>query len=182
MKCANGGFHCALPCGNPTFGDLRRKRLRIRSKAGDLEPLILNEAQEILCHAAEKQLLVHQWVRLAGLKGRRQGFSTLVAARGYWRATLWDRQNIYILSHEMAASNVLFEMVDLMQQKHPFPPQVGTDNAKELEFVKRGSSYQVATAGQKAGGRGGAISFFHGSEAAWWTNAPTTSLRPCRRG
>jgi hypothetical protein len=41
-----------------------------------------------------------------------------------------------------------------------------------LEFVKRGSSYQVATAGQKAGGRGGAISFFHGSEAAWWTNAP----------
>jgi hypothetical protein len=75
-------------------------------------------------------------------------------------ATLWDRQNIYILSHEMAASNKLFEMVDLMQQKHPFPPQVGTDNAKELEFVKRGSSYQVATAGQKAGGRGGAISFF----------------------
>jgi hypothetical protein len=76
------------------------------------------------------------------------------------------------LSHEMAASNKLFEMVDLMQQKHPFPPQVGTDNAKELEFVKRGSSYQVATAGQKAGGRGGAISFFHGSECAWWTNAP----------
>ena len=54
----------------------------------------------------------------------------------------------------------------------PFPPQVGTDNAKELEFVKRGSSYQVATAGQKAGGRGGAVTYFHGSEAAWWTNAP----------
>jgi hypothetical protein len=154
------------------FRRFAKEALRIRTKAGDLEPLILNEAQEILCHAAEEQLVVHQWVRLAGLKGRRQGFSTLVAARGYWRATLWDRQNIYILSHEMAASNKLFEMVDLMQQKHPFPPQVGTDNAKELEFVKRGSSYQVATAGQKAGGRGGAISFFHGSEAAWWTNAP----------
>lgn len=79
---------------------------------------------------------------------------------------------IYILSHEMASSNVLFGMTALMQEKHPFPPQVGTDNAKELEFVKRGSSYQVATAGQKAGGRGGAVTFFHGSEAAWWTNAP----------
>jgi hypothetical protein len=149
-----------------------KEAIRIRTKSGDLEPLVFNEAQWILHHAAEEQLSDEQWVRLAGLKGRRQGFSTYVAGRGYWRATLWDRQNIYILSHEMAASNKLFEMVDLMQQKHPFPPQVGTDNAKELEFVKRGSSYQVATAGQKAGGRGGAISFFHGSEAAWWTNAP----------
>ena len=149
-----------------------REALRIRTKSGDLEPLILNEAQEILHNAAEAQLEDERWVRIAGLKGRRQGFSTYVAARGYWRATLWDRQRIYILSHEMASSNVLFGMTDLMQQKHPFPPQVGTDNAKELEFIKRGSSYQVATAGQKAGGRGGAVTFFHGSEAAWWTNAP----------
>jgi hypothetical protein len=154
------------------FRRFAKEAVRIRTKAGDLEPLELNEAQLILHNAAEEQLADEQWVRLAGLKGRRQGFSTYVAARGYWRSTLWDRQKIYILSHEMASSNVLFDMVDLMQQKHPFPPQVGTDNAKELEFSKRGSSYQVATAGQKAGGRGGAVTFFHGSEAAWWTNAP----------
>ena len=154
------------------FKRFAREALRIRTKSGDLEPLSLNAAQEILHNAAEDQLADEAWVRLAGLKGRRQGFSTYVAARGYWRATLWDRQKIYILSHEMASSNVLFDMVALKQQKHPFPPQVGTDNAKELEFVKRGSSYQVATAGQKAGGRGGAVTFFHGSEAAWWTNAP----------
>lgn len=153
------------------FKKFAREAVRIRTKAGDLEPLTINEAQSILHEAAEEQLADEQWVRLAGLKGRRQGFSTYVAARGYWRATLWDRQKVYILSHEMASSNVLFGMVDLMQEKHPFPPQVGTDNAKELEFVKRGSSYQVATAGQKAGGRGGAVTFFHGSEAAWWTNA-----------
>lgn len=154
------------------FRRFAREAIRIRTKSGDLEPLTLNQAQEILHNAAEEQLAEEQWVRLAGLKGRRQGFSTYVAARGYWRATLWDRQKIYILSHEMASSNVLFGMTALMQEKHPFPPQVGTDNAKELEFVKRGSSYQVATAGQKAGGRGGAVTFFHGSEAAWWTNAP----------
>jgi hypothetical protein len=62
-------------------------------------------------------------------------------------------------------------MVDLIQQKNPFPPKVGTDNAKQLEFEKRGSSYSVATAGQKAGGRGGAVSFFHGSDVAGGTNA-----------
>lgn len=154
------------------FRRFAKEAVRIRTKAGDLEPLELNEAQLILHNAAETQLREEGWVRLAGLKGRRQGFSTYVAARGYWRATLWDRQKIYILSHEMASSNVLFDMTALMQEKHPFPPQVGTDNAKELEFSKRGSSYQVATAGQKAGGRGGAVTFFHGSEAAWWTNAP----------
>ena len=149
-----------------------RQAIKIRTKEGDLAPLELNEAQLILLSAAESQLQRERWVRLAGLKGRRQGFSTMVAARGYWRATLWDRQNIYILSHEMTASSKLFDMVALMQEKHPFPPKVGTDNAKELEFPKRGSSYTVATAGQKAGGRGGGVSFFHGSEVAWWTNAP----------
>lgn len=149
-----------------------RQAIKIRTKEGDLAPLELNEAQLILLKAAEDQLAAERWVRLAGLKGRRQGFSTMVAARGYWRATLWERQNIYILSHEMTASSKLFDMVALMQEKHPFPPKVGTDNAKELEFPKRGSSYTVATAGQKAGGRGGGVSFFHGSEVAWWTNAP----------
>lgn len=148
-----------------------RDALRIRTKSGDLAPLVLNEAQLILHQSAEDMLEAESWIRIIGMKGRRQGFSTYVAARGYWRATLWDRQNIYILSHEMTSSNGLFDMVALMQEKHPFPPAVGTDNAKELEFVKRGSSYSVATAGQKAGGRGGAVSFFHGSEAAWWTNA-----------
>ena len=154
------------------FRRFAREAVRIHTKSGDLEPLMLNAAQEILHGAAEEQLTEEQWVRLAGLKGRRQGFSTYVASRGYWRATLWDRAKVYILSHEMASTTVLFDMVALMQEKHPFPSQVGTDNAKQLEFVKRGSSYQVATAGQKAGGRGGAVTFFHGSEAAWWTNAP----------
>lgn len=148
-----------------------REAVRIRTKEGELKPLVLNSAQEMLHAAAEDMLEAEQWVRLTGLKGRRQGFSTYVAARGYWRATLWDRQRIYILSHEMASSNTLFDMTALIQEQNPFPPQVGTDNAKELEFVKRGSTYQVATAGQKAGGRGGAVTFFHGSEAAWWTNA-----------
>lgn len=149
-----------------------KEALNIRAKNGDLVKLEFNEAQLMLDAAAEKQLDEEGWVRLIGMKGRRQGFSTYVAARGYWRATLWDYQNIYILSHEMQSSDTLFGMVALMQQKHPFPPAVGTDNAKTLELSKRGSSYTVATAGQKAGGRGGAISYFHGSEAAWWTNAP----------
>ena len=146
--------------------------VKIRTKKGELKPLILNPSQLLLHDAAEKMLDEEKWVRLAALKGRRQGFSTYVAARGYWRSTLWKRQKIYILSHEMTSSNVLFQMVNLIQEQHPFAPAVGTDNAKEIEFKVSGSSYTVATAGQKAGGRGGGVSFFHGSEVAWWTNAP----------
>lgn len=158
--------------GEAGFRLFCKEAIKIRAKDGTLKPLLLNDAQTILHRAAEKQLAEEGWVRLAGLKGRREGFSTYVAARGYHRATLWDRQRIYILSHMMDSSDALFDMVDLMQVQHPFPPAVGKDNAKELEFVKRGSTYTVATAGQKAGGRGQSISFFHGSEAAWWTNAP----------
>lgn len=74
------------------FRKFAKEALRIRTKSGDLEPLVLNQAQEILHTAAEDQLNKDNWVRIAGLKGRRQGFSTYVASRGYWRATLWDRQ------------------------------------------------------------------------------------------
>jgi hypothetical protein len=80
------------------FRKFAKEALRIRIKSGDLEPLELNQAQDILHSAAEAQLADENWVRLAGLKGRRQGFSTYVAARGYWRATLWDRQR-YIFCH-----------------------------------------------------------------------------------
>lgn len=148
-----------------------RECLKIRAKDGDLVPLVLNESQTILHNAAETMAESEGWVRLLSLKGRRQGFSTYVAARGFWRCTLYNRQRIYLLSHEMTSTAVLFDMVALFQEKHPFPNAVGTDNAKSLTYDQRGSSYTVATAGQKAGGRGGAVSFFHGSEAAYWTNA-----------
>jgi len=148
-----------------------RDVVKIRTKEGELAPLELNEAQNIVLDAVDAQLKDDGWVRMLCLKGRRQGFSTLVAARGYWRAILWPRQNIYLLSHEMPSTNLLFNMVALMQEKNPFPPQVGTDNAKSLDFPKIGSSYSVATAGQKAGGRGAAVSYFHGSEVSRWVSA-----------
>lgn len=153
------------------FPRFAREVVNIRTKRGELKPLTLNAAQKILHDAGEKMLAEDKWIRLIAVKGRRQGFSTYVEARGYWRATLWDRQKIYILSHEMKSADALFAMVALMQEKNDFAPEVGADNAKELEFKQRGSSYTVATAGAKAGGRGAGVSFFHGSEAAWWVNA-----------
>jgi hypothetical protein len=44
------------------FRRFAKEALRIRAKSGDLEPLELNEAQEILHHAAEDQLADEQSV------------------------------------------------------------------------------------------------------------------------
>jgi hypothetical protein len=159
-------------CWRTDFPRFCAEALRIRDKEARLVPLILNDAQHLLLEAAERQVREEGWVRIIGLKGRRQGFSTVVAARGYWRATLWPRQHVHIMAHELAGSSVLFDMVALMQRHHPFPPATGTDNARTLEFTRNQSVYHVATAGQKAGGRGRAVSFFHGSEVSRWANAP----------
>jgi hypothetical protein len=145
--------------------------LRIRTKAGDIEPLNLNEAQLLIHARLEEQRAEKGWVRALILKGRQQGASTLVAARFYHRTTMFPGVNTYILAHEQPASDNLFGIVDRYQRYNPLAPHVGTSNVKELVFDRLDSSYVVATAGQKAGGRSRSITLFHGSEVAFWSNA-----------
>lgn len=153
------------------FEAFARDRLKIRNKAGELVPFILNAAQQELHSRLETQRLEKGWVRALALKGRQQGVSTYVAARYYWKAVLWAGRNVYLLSHEQTSSDTLFDMVDRFHRNDPFAPHIGVSNAKELLFDKLEASYAVATAGQKAVGRGKALSLFHGSEAAFWANA-----------
>lgn len=152
----------------PTYGE---HILKIRAKSGAKAPLIFNEAQQIVHDACEDQLRRTGKVRKLVLKGRQQGVSTYVSGRYYHKTTTQRGRNTYILSHEQTASDALFEMVDRYQKDNPFAPHVGNTNVKEMEFDRLDSSYNVATAGAKAGGRGKTMSFFHGSEVAFWPNA-----------
>lgn len=145
--------------------------LKIRTKAGGLEPLILNDAQKEAHRLIEQQRAEKGWVRAMILKGRQQGISTYIGGRFYHRTAMRKGVNTYILTHEQPATDTLFGMVDRYQKNNPIAPHVGTSNAKELEFDRLMSSYAVATAGTKAGGRSKAISLFHGSEVAFWANA-----------
>lgn len=153
------------------FEAFARDRLTIRNKDGNMVPFILNAAQKELHSRLETQRAEKGWVRALVLKGRQQGVSTYVAARYYWKSVLWAGRNTYILSHEQTSSDTLFDMVDRYHRNDPFAPHIGVSNAKELVFDRLESTYAVATAGQKAGGRGKALSLFHGSEAAFWANA-----------
>lgn len=145
--------------------------VRIRAKDGKTIPFKPNAAQHMVSAAYDEQMIEKGYVRLLILKARQQGISTWVQAKNYKKTTLYRGVSTYILTHEQAASEIQFGMVDRMQRMSPLAPHVGTSNAKELVFDKIDSRYIVATAGTKAGGRGGAITHFHGSEVAFWPNA-----------
>lgn len=148
-----------------------KELFKVRNKRGQLVPLELNAAQLYVHQKLEEQRRKHGFVRALILKGRQQGISTYVAARYYHRTSMHRGVNTYILAHEQTASETLFGIVDRYHVNNPFGPHVGASNAKELEFDKLDSSYTVATAGQKAGGRSKALTLFHGSEVAFWPNA-----------
>lgn len=151
------------------------KCLKIRTKGGSVEPFALNEAQLYLHGKLEQQLADIGKVRALILKGRQQGISTYVGGRFYHKATHRKGRRVFILTHEQDATNNLFGMVERYHEHCPelVKPTTGAANAKELAFPKLDSGYAVGTAGAKAVGRSQTVQLFHGSEVAFWPNAPT---------
>jgi hypothetical protein len=149
------------------------KCLKIRTKSGAIEPLILNRAQKYLHQRLEQQLRRAGKVRALILKGRQQGCSTYVGGRYYHKATHAFGQRVFILTHEQDATDNLFEMANRFHEHCPelLKPHTGASNAKELDFDGLDSGYRVGTAGTKAVGRSQTLQFFHGSEFAFWPNA-----------
>lgn len=149
------------------------KCLKIRTKSGLVESLIMNRAQKHLHERLESQLLETGKVRALVLKGRQQGASTYIGARFYHKATHTFGQRVFILTHEQDATDNLFEMVNRYHEHCPelVKPHTGAANAKELDFDLLDSSYRVGTAGAKAVGRSQTLQLFHASEYAFWPNA-----------
>lgn len=106
------------------------------------------------------------------LKGRQQGFTTLITA--YQLACTMLNRNFqgYTLADKSDNSEAIF------QNKAKFPygqlpsalqPTEKYNNRKQLLFDKLNSSWAVDTASKDVG-RSRTINFFHGSEAAFWAN------------
>lgn len=152
-----------------------RNCLSIRTKGGSINGLAFNRAQRYIHAKLEEQRAKTGKVRALILKGRQQGCSTYVAARFYHRSTMSRGVRVFILTHEDAATQNLFEMVNRYHEHAPefVKPVTGKANAKELTFEKLDSAYKVGTAGTKGVGRSSTIQLFHGSEVAFWPNADT---------
>ncbi len=153
------------------YPEYARLCLKIKTKAGTLNSFKFNKAQLYAHEMLEEQRKRTGKVRALILKARQQGFSTYVGGRYYWRASLNYGVSVFILTHEQAATDNLFNMVARYHQHSALRPSTGAANAKELLFDKLDSGYSVATAGQKAVGRSKTITLFHGSEVAFWPNA-----------
>ncbi|MBV8666725.1 MAG: hypothetical protein JO269_09595 [Burkholderiaceae bacterium] len=149
------------------------KCLKIRTKAGSIVPLELNEAQLYIHKRVEEQRAKTGKVRAIVLKGRQQGCSTYIEGRFYWRVTHTRGVRAFILTHEDDATANLFEIANRYHENcHPLvKPSTNAANAKELHFDKLDSGYKVGTAGNKAVGRSSTVQFFHGSEVGFWPNA-----------
>jgi len=157
------------------FAHYARKCLRIRTKAGKVEPLELNSAQQFIHGKLQSQIERTGKVRAIICKGRQQGCSTYVEGRYYWRVTHRRGVQAFILTHEQEATNNLFAMVQRYHDNCPalVRPETGAANAKELSFARLDSGYKVGTAGTKGVGRSQTIQYFHGSEVAFWPFAET---------
>lgn len=152
-----------------------RNCLKIRAKSGKVETFRFNKAQQFIHARLEEQKAQTGRVRALILKGRQQGCSTYVGAR-YYHATTWAKgRRTFILTHEDAATQNLFEMVNRYHEHCPVfvRPSTGAANAKELFFDQLDSGYKVGTAGTKGVGRSSTIQLFHGSEVAFWPHAET---------
>jgi hypothetical protein len=151
------------------------KCLRIRTKSGEIKPLIFNRAQQYIHERLEEQKARLGKVRALILKGRQQGCSTYVGGRFYHQVTHRRGIRVFILTHEDAATQNLFEMANRYHEYCPemVRPETGAANAKELNFAALDSGYKVGTAGTKGVGRSSTLQLFHGSEVAFWPHADT---------
>src|SRR5215831_18740807 len=84
--------------------------LKIRTKAGTIEPLLFNRMQRYLHRRIEVHAKRNGRVRVLILKARQQGCSTYVSARFYHKATHNRGQQVFILTHEQDATDNLFDM------------------------------------------------------------------------
>ena len=155
------------------FRFFSRTCLKVVPKEGGLAvPFELNAAQQIIDAHAEDMLRRKGYVRIIVLKGRQQGISTWTQARAYHKTSLWRNQRAFVLSHHADTSETIFKITKHYHDNNPAAPKTGASSAMELSFSRQNSSYEVQTAGSKEVGRGGTRQFFHGSEVAFWENAP----------
>jgi hypothetical protein len=157
------------------FQHYAQKCLRIRTKSGAVVPFELNKAQLYIHGRLEAQKQEKGRVRALVLKGRQQGCSTYIGGRFYHRTTHSKGLRTFILTHEDAATQNLFEMVNRYHDHCPalVRPATGAANAKELYFSGLDSGYKIGTAGTKGVGRSSTLQLFHGSEVAFWPHADT---------
>ena len=144
--------------------------VKIRTKDGELDALVLNAAQK-----KALSLILKQWqetgkVRAIISKGRQQGMSTMIQAFLYWATTHRKHFKSLVIAHESEATKSLFTMTKRMHEHMPEIMKMTTSysSRSELVFKVLDSGYRCATAGNEDAGRSETLQAIHASEMAFW--------------
>ena len=138
-------------------------------------PFFLNDVQHDFINRLNKAIAAYEngeitEISMLVLKGRQQGFTTLITAYQLARSILNRNFQGFTLADKADNSEAIF------QNKAKFPhsqlpnalkPTEKFNNRKQLLFEKINSSWAVDTA-TKDVGRSRTVNFFHGSECAFW--------------
>jgi hypothetical protein len=144
--------------------------MKIRTKEGEIKPLIFNPAQEDLNDAILQQEATTGRVRVIILKARQQGLSTAVGAYLYHKVSQHEAQKAMVVAHKSDSTNALFTMTKRYHENAPLPvkPHTRYSTKRELTFDVLDSAFVVATAGGEGIARGETVNHLHASELAFW--------------
>lgn len=156
------------------FAFYAKSAVKIRTKTGEIKPLVLNTVQKrfLLDHIIP-QLQTTGKIRSVILKGRQQGLSTVVSAFIYWWASQHNGQKAIVIAHVKDSTQTLFDMYKRVHENVPelLKPVTKYSSKRELVFKALDSGIMVATAGGEGIARGETLQCMHLSEVAFW---PTT--------
>lgn len=150
-----------------------RWALKIRTKDGEIAPLLLNDVQRRFHAEVEDQKRRTGRVRKVILKGRQQGLSTYVSGRLYWRLSQSTAKKGLVVAHKADSTKTLFDMYQRYHTSCPamLKPSTKFSSRKELVFDKLDTGIMVATAGGDGIARSETLTHAHLSELAFWPSA-----------
>jgi hypothetical protein len=158
------------------FRVFAQKYLKIKDKKGNIVPLIINAAQEIVLQTIEEMILAGVPIRIIVLKARQKGISTLIEAYIFWRTTYKKNRKAAVIGHKLDATNNLWDMTNRYYDNLPgyLQPQKEHHNAKELTYAKTKSEIVFFTAETGDVGSSQTIQDLHITELSKWRDAKTS--------
>lgn len=152
--------------------------LKIRTKEGEIAPLVLNPAQQILQDAIDKQMAEEGKIRVVILKARQQGLSTYTGGYLYFSVSQQKARKAMVIAHTADSTRSLYDLTKRFHENmvDVLKPHTKYSSRRELTFDILDSSYTVATAGGEAVGRGETLSHLHASELAFWPKSTAEDI------
>lgn len=149
--------------------------LKIRNKAADLVPFVLNSTQMDVVDLIQARRKLFRPVFLLIVKARQLGISTLAQAITFSFTS--QRQNITAIdiAKDMDGASYIFKMNELFYDRfaidHPhLCPERQRSDEKRLEFARTYSRIMIDTANNTSAGRSFTVQLAHLSEAAFYKN------------